>query len=167
MILAVRPRLFKCWIVYPWNKLLSVALISIEETNFVINRPFHVFFCNFWHGLVRKNSSTLLEKAPLNNEHIAPQNREILQKFVWWDANVCKLSRLCRAISSHAWDVITFRLGNFTNLRRTFLWFWWIFPNWSKSKPWKGLLARDLSSGYCYPPFEQLGSDYTAQCKFF
>ena len=30
--------------VYPWNKLLSVALISIEETNFVINRPFHVFF---------------------------------------------------------------------------------------------------------------------------
>ena len=99
------PRLFKYWVVYPWNKLLSVALISIKETNFVINRPFHVFFFNFWHGIVSKKSSTLLEKAPLNNEHIAPQNREILQKFVWWEANVCKLSRLCKAISSHAWDV--------------------------------------------------------------
>ena len=91
--------------VYSWNKLLSVALISTEETNFVINRPFHVFFFNFWHGLVRKNLSTLLEKAPSNNEHVAPQNHQILQKFVWWETNVCKLSRLCRAIASHAWDV--------------------------------------------------------------
>ena len=162
MILAVRPRLFKCWIVYPWNKLLSVALTSIEETNFFINRPFHVSFFNFWHGLVRKNSSTLLEKAPLNDEHIAPQNREILQKFVWWDANVNLQSHIFARLRR-----ITFRLGSFTNLRRAFLWFWRLFPNWSKSKPWKGLLARDLSSGKCYPPFEQLGSDYTAQCKFF
>ena len=45
-------------------------------------------------------------------EDITPQSRKILQMFVWWGAsscppvtNVCKISRLCRAISSLSLDV--------------------------------------------------------------
>jgi len=46
------------------------------------------------------------------NEDITSQSREILQMFVWWGAsscppvtNVCKISRLCRAIFSLSFDV--------------------------------------------------------------
>ena len=45
--------------------------------------------------------------ASKENDVIAPQSREILQPFVWWGArtchhqtNVCKIPKLCRAISS-------------------------------------------------------------------
>ena len=72
---------------------------------------------------------TLLEKAaPLNNEDITPQNREISQTIVWWGAKVCKFSRLCRAILFARLRRITFQLGNCVNFKARFSVFLTDFP---------------------------------------
>ena len=57
-------------------------------------------------------------------EGLAPQSHEILQMFAWGGhklapnhTNVCKFSQLCRAISSLAPIHITFKFGNFRNVK--------------------------------------------------
>ena len=96
-----------------------------QKLNTLIIQPSTVFSAwNDWDhlGKIRqhgwKEPRKISKVAKFENdllktkEDIAPQSREILQMFVWWGAsscppvtNVCKISRLCRAISSLSLDV--------------------------------------------------------------
>ena len=97
----------------------------VKKIKYPHNTTFHGFFSLKWLGHLAKirqhdwkeprkiNKVAKFENDLLKTkEDITPQSREILQMFVWWGAsscppvtNVCKISRLCRAISSLSLDV--------------------------------------------------------------
>ena len=71
----------------------------------------------------------------------AAQSRDILQTFVWWGSpiypqrrNLCKIRRLCGAISLRAFNKSRSNLASLLTLRRPFQLCWRIFANRSQSK---------------------------------
>ena len=139
----------------------------VKKIKYPHNTTFHGFFSLKWLGHLAKirqhdwkEPRKISKVAKFENdllktkEDIAPQSREILQMFVWWGAsscplvtNVCKILRLCRAISSLSLDVSPLNLviSNFKLLFpavsmdiRLLL----FIKSWKKkSKPLKCLLA--------------------------
>ena len=134
----------------PFMKLTSASPIGR-------NGSFHCFFFffNFWHGKVRQNLSTPLEKNALKSVKLlilkvmrakttVSQRGEILQTLVWWGVggqvcfphhtNLCKISRLCAAISSWFFNKSLSSLAILLILKFSCQWCQKIFPNLPKSK---------------------------------
>ena len=108
-----------------WPMEVLIICDEWKKLNTLIIHPSSVFSAwNDWDHLAKirqhdwKEPRKISKVAKFENdllktkEDIAPQSREILQMFVWWGAsscppvtNVCKISRLCRAISSLSLDV--------------------------------------------------------------
>ena len=108
-----------------WPMEVLIICDEWKKLNTLIIHPSTVFSAwNDWDHLAKIRQHDWKEPRKISkvakfenyllktNEDITPQNREILQMFVWWGAsscplvtNVCKISRLCRAISSLSLDV--------------------------------------------------------------
>ena len=109
-----------------------------------LNTQKYWLFCSLrhhWKG--KERQIAIFESEWLKtSKDIAPQSREILQTFAWrrhklapYHKNLCKFYfATFRSYIFARLRRITFKFGDFTNLRRSFQWCRQIFPNWSMSK---------------------------------
>ena len=136
---------------------------------FNTNRPFQVFFFStfdtdklgtnrrhHWKKLLKISKIAKFESDLLKiNEDIAPRSREILQTLVWWRTQTCpppyqrlQIFATLRTYIFARLRRITFKFGNFTNIKALFPVVSTDFPNLSMSKVEKTVKRSILGDGW-------------------